>query len=113
MEDNLKKAEELAMQNILDFLSPSAVAHVKRELASYAEKVGSHPDTETFVSFLESLESNDPSLKITESVGLRSTSIFLGHASTKNCSDVTQIDTERLIQDAHMHQQVGLNFINN
>ena len=73
--------------------------------------MGTQPSTETFVSYLESLESKDPSLKITQSVGLRSTSIFLGHVSSKNCSDVTQIDSECLMQDATMHNQIGLNYI--
>ena len=66
-------------------------------MASFQEKTGKKPTPATYLSYLEALEVNDPELKLTQSLGLKSTSIFLGYINSKNCTDISEIDTERLI----------------
>ena len=71
--ENLKLAEELSLSNILDFSSPSALSAIRRENASFQEKTGKNPTHATLLSYLEALEINNPDLKLTQPLGLKST----------------------------------------
>ena len=72
-------------------------------------KLEKKPTTATFLSYLEALE-DDPEFKLTQSLSLKSTNIYLGYINSKNCQNISEIDTERLIQENQMNN-VHLNYI--
>ena len=110
MKSNLERAESLAYQNSLDFLTPVAVLRVKRNISEYTERNGLGPDRDTLINFLEAVEEIDTSSRTLEPITLRSSSIYLGQMNAKLIGDMEARDSERVFQDSRLNE-IHLNFL--
>ena len=110
MKSNLERAESLAYQNALDFLTPVAVLRVKRNISEYTERNGLGPDRDTLINFLEAVEDIDSSSRTMEPLSLRSSSIYLGQMNAKLIGDMEARDSERVFQDSRLNE-IHLNFL--
>ena len=110
MKSNLERAESLAYQNSLDFLTPVAVLRVKRNISEYTERNGLGPDRDTLINFLEAVEEVDTSSRTLEPITLRSSSIYLGQMNAKLIGDMEARDSERVFQDSRLNE-IHLNFL--